>query len=179
MIVKRHALTVLLCLLASACGFQLRGHITLPAGVEPIYIDNRDVNADIYIELRNLLRESGIALTSAATDAGVVLTLDDYDTDRRTIAVGTGARVAEYQLFEEVVYSLRNRRGEILIPPSKLIEQAILANNPNAVVSTGSEEGVLRGDMRRRLAEKIAGQLQAFDYQPPAAPSGDTDETAP
>lgn len=167
---------LLLCSLIASCGFHLRGSVDLPATAQPVFIQPSNTSKELYVQLRNLLREADIKLTDDATAAKMILVLDDQEQERRTVSVGTGVRAAEYQLFESVVYSLKSHKGKTLIGPDKLIEQRILPNNPNEVVSTGSEEAILRREMRQRLAEKIAWQLQAFDYQ---AAGNANHETAP
>lgn len=162
----------------AACGFHMRGQVSLPAHIQPLYVDYSRVDADLRIALRNLLRSSGVELTTATTQANAVLKLSDQKYERRTVSIGARARSAEYQLFESVEYELRDRQGKTVFGPYKLLEQRILLNNPNEVVSTGAEETLLRDEMRQRLAERIALQLQSFDYRTAQAP--DTpDETAP
>lgn len=167
---------VILCGMVAACGFQLRGNIDLADGLEPVYLHPADASTELYVQLRNRLREADVKLTDNATAANLILTLDDQKQESRTVSVGTAVRAAEYQLFESVVYSLKTRDGKVLVGPDKLIEERILPNDPNAVVSTGSEEVILRREMRQRLADKIAWQLQAFDYQ---AAINASHETAP
>lgn len=171
-------LIVVASLSLAACGFQLRGQVALPANIQPLYVDYAGINADLHIALRNLLRSSGVELVTNATQANAMLKLSDQEQDRRTVSVGARARSAEYQLFESVEYELRDRQGKTVFGPYKILEQRILANDPNEIVSTASEEKVLREEMRQRLAERIALQLQSYDYS--AAKSPDKpDETAP
>ena len=154
-----------LALLLSACGFQLRGNVDLPDGVEPIYIGGLNTSGQLSIELRNLLTAYGIELSSDSAQANYQILISEQKTDRRTASLGAGARVAEYQLIESVSFELRNKKGRTVLGPITLTERKIMPNDPNKVVSTAEEEKILRRDMLQQLAAKIARQLRAFDYQ--------------
>lgn len=175
----RNLILSITCLALSACGFHLRGQVQLPQDMQPVYINPKSISNDIVVELRNVLRTAGITLTSDATKANLVVNLFDDDNERRTLAVGSGTRAAEYQLFESVHYEVRAKQGKTLIGPRRLVEQRVLANNPNEVVSTDSERQLLRQEMRQRLAQKIAGQLRDFDYQNARQSAAESDETTP
>lgn len=159
-------LSLSMAFLLTACGFQLRGKVTLPEGVEPLYIGGLSSNSQLGIELRNLLTASGVALTTESTTANYQLLVLEQDHDRRNASLGEGARAAEYLLIEEVTFALRNQQGERVLGPNKITERKIMPNDPNKVVSTAEEEKLLRREMLQRMAAKIARQLTAFKYQP-------------
>ncbi len=154
-----------LILLLSACGFQLRGTVELPEGVEPIYIGGLSSSGQLSIELRNLLSAYGVELNRDAAQANYQLIILEQTTDKRTASLGAGARVAEYQLIESVSFELRNSQGSTVLGPHELTQRKIMPNDPNKVVSTAEEEKILRREMLQQLAAKIARQLRAFDYQ--------------
>ncbi len=166
--IARLSLVFLTTLMITACGFQLRGAVDLPEGVEPIYISGLSSSGQLAIEMRNLLNAYGIDLTNNADEANYQLVILKQDSDRRTASLGEGARVAEYQLIESVSVELRNEKGVVVLGPNNITERKIMPNDPNKVVSTGEEERLLRREMLQRLAAKVARQLQAFDYSKPA-----------
>ena len=159
------ALVLLAALLTSACGFKLRGTVDLPAGVEPIYIGGLTPGSQLAIEMRNLLSAYGVTLTTDAAEANYQLIILEQNTDRRAATLGEGARVAEYQLIENVSFELRNEKGATVLGPNRMAERKIMPNDPNKVASTAEEEKLLRREMLQRLAAKIARQIQSFDYQ--------------
>ena len=158
-------LLVLVCTaLISACGFQLRGKVTLPAGVEPLYIAGIDSGEQLAVELRTLLSAQGVKLSSNAKDANYQLVILQQRKDRRSAALADGARVAEYQLTEIVDFELLDTKGRRVFGPSSITERKIMPNDPNKVVSTSEEEQLLRREMLQNMAAKIARQLQSVDY---------------
>ena len=57
--------------LLSACGWQLRGSLTLPEGVNSIYIadSSNSSNGVIALTIANILKQSNIDLATSSTDA--------------------------------------------------------------------------------------------------------------
>jgi LPS-assembly lipoprotein len=155
----------LLITLISACGFHLRGKVDLPVGVEPFYIGSGKANDVLYVELNNIFNANGVTLTEDPTAANYQLVITKQKPDRRSTAVGIDGRTAEYQLLETVTYELRDKKGRIASGPIAITERRILQNNPNQVISTESEEKLLRTEMKRNLARKMARQVSKFDFQ--------------
>jgi LPS-assembly lipoprotein len=151
-----------LCLLVS-CGFHLRGSVELPAGIEPIYI--ADQSNSFANTAKNLMNAYGIKLSDNINTANHHLVIIKQDQDKRSTALGEGARVIEYQLTESVTFELRDTKGKTIIGPNTITERKIIPNDPNKVASTNEEEKILRRDMLQNLAAKITRQLQSFDYQ--------------
>jgi LPS-assembly lipoprotein len=155
----------LLVSLISGCGFHLRGKVDLPLGIEPFYISSKNTNDVIYIELNNIFNANGLTLTEDPTAANYQLVITKQKPDRRSTAVGIDGRTAEYQLLETATYVLKDKKGRVASGPIEITERRTLQNNPNRVISTESEEKLLRTEMKRNLARKLARQISKFDFQ--------------
>ncbi len=165
MLKKTFFLPLLLIMMISAgCGFQLRGKVELPEGVEPLLIGGIQSSDQLAIELRNLLGAYGVELTENASEANFQIHILQQKKDKRSATLGQKAKVAEYQLTEEISFELRNAKGQRVLGPNRLTERKIMPNDPNKVVSTRDEENLLRREMLQNLAAKIARQLRNFDY---------------
>lgn len=172
-------ISCLLISLISGCGFHLRGTVNLPKGIEPFYIIANQPNDVIYVELNNIFNANGLTLTEDPGAANYQLVITNQKRDRRTTAVGIDGRAAEYQLLETVTYNLKDNRGRIASGPSEITERRTLRNSPNRVISTESEEKLLRTEMKRNLARKIARQISKFDFQSYEAKQQAMDSNAP
>lgn len=161
---KSYLLGVLLVALAG-CGFQLRGALELPEGVEPIAITGIGSSTQLAIELRNQLRANGVQLATTEEPYNYQLVVLESGNDKITTAIGEAARTIEYQLIESIEFELLNKQGQRVIGPSTITERRIMPNDPNKVVSTGEEEQILRREMLQNLAAKITRQLRAADFQ--------------
>lgn len=159
--------------IVNACGFHLRGSqaVTLPDGVEPIYIGGSNTNSPLHVELRRLLKAYDVRLSDKAVDSNHQLIVLEQSSDRRSASIGRGARAAEIQLIENVSFQLQNNQGEIIIGPEAVTERRILRNDPNQVASTSSEENLLRREMLSNLAAKVVRQVNAADFQTAAKPA--------
>lgn len=162
--ITSHSLLIALSLLVAACGFQLRGSIDLPDGIEPLVITGIKESDAFYNPLSNLLNASSINLTDSESDANHQLNIISRTQDKRSAALGENARIIEYQLMETLVFELKNRQGKAILGPSTITERRILPNDPNKVVSTAEEEKILRREMLQNLAAKLTRQLRSFDY---------------
>lgn len=164
-------LLLIITMINAGCGFQLRGKVALPEGIEPLFIGGIAPSSQLAIELRNLLSAYGVELTETATDAKFKINILEQRKDKRSATLGQKAKVAEYQLTEELSFELRNAKGERVLGPKKITERKIITNEPNKVVSTKDEEDLLRREMLQNLAAKMARQLRNFDYDTQTQPS--------
>ncbi len=162
---------LLIMMISTGCGFQLRGKVELPEGVEPLFIGGIASSDQLAIELRNLLSAYGVELTDNPSDANFKMNVLEQKRDKRSATLGQKAKVAEYQLTEEVNFEIRNTKGERVLGPNKLTERKIMPNDPNKVASTQDEEALLRREMLQNLAAKMARQLRNFDYSTQPQPA--------
>ena len=160
--IKANALLLLSTLLLSACGFHLRGSISLPEGVEPIYVSG---NNAIATEIRNQLSSNDIQITNDITQAQYQLIISDHSAQKRTVSLGEGGRVAEYQITINTSFTIKDRQGKTLVEPRQLSTRKIIRNDPNNVISTAEEEALLRSEMQQNLASKIIRQLRAANFR--------------
>lgn len=165
-------LTLVLLNLAG-CGFQLKGQVDLPTGIEPIVITGVQSNSQLAIELRNVIAASGINLSDDVSAANSQLNIITESTDRRTAALGERARIIEYQLLQRVTFELLDKNNRVLFGPVDLTERKFMPNDPNKVVSSTDEELRLRREMSQNLAARIARQLQSVTVNTSSATSED------
>ncbi|WP_019530714.1 LPS assembly lipoprotein LptE [Dasania marina] len=175
-------------LFLSACGFQLRGNLELPAGAEPISIRSANSYSPLSIALRNSLSSQQVEVADDAQLASEQVinaeTLSDQgryiakqeqtqgfqihiltqQRERRVLSLGAGASVAEYQLIETVIFDLRNPIGQTVMGPITLSEYKALPNDPNKVISSTEETELIQQEMLLALAQKIARQISRFDF---------------
>ncbi len=71
---------------ASACGFQLRGAVKLPADLQPLYLYNAD-NDELAHQLSVLLRENNTVLAADEQQAASRLKIVSQNRTRRVLSV--------------------------------------------------------------------------------------------
>ena len=153
-------------LLLSSCGFQLRGTVSLPPGAEPLYVEGATKGDPLAVALYNQLQISGVQLADEAEQAKHTLVLSDQRSDKRSTALGDGARTIEYLLLESASIQVFNAQGQAISAANHVTERRVITNDPNQIISADEEEKTLRKEMRLSLAQKIARLIQAINYSP-------------
>ena len=161
--IKRLGLGILLVftLLASGCGFQLRGSVELPSSISPISIEGLGQYDELRRELTTLLRFSNIQIAEESDTASTRLHISHRASDRRVMSVDGNGNVAEYELHEGARFALLDRKGKHLVAEQPVNALMTYNNSETEVLGKSQEEGALRKDMQRDLASQILRRLQA------------------
>lgn len=142
----------------AGCGFQLRGDYSLPASINPVYVEA--ARADIKADLGRLLQSSEVQVTTDRKRASGILRLRSHRADRRVLALDSNGKVAEYGLIEELRFDMIDAQGKILVPEQKIRAMQSYINSGEQVLGKQQEEGSLRRDIRRDLAAQMMRRLQ-------------------
>lgn len=155
----RRALPLLLCsLLATGCGFQLRGGYELPAQLSSTRVITPDPYSPLVTELSRQLESSGAGL-AGADDATATLRILDDQLQRQVQSVGGSARVREFALEYLVRFQLEDADGELLQAPRTVRLRRDYAFDQRQVLGTTAEEEILIRDLRREMAAQIVRRL--------------------
>ena len=152
-----------LCLIAavalalSACGFALRGPVTLP--FSSIYL-NLPANAPLSIELqRNLLADGKTRLARTEQDADVVFEVLSESKDKSILALNSQGRVREYSLVYTLRFRVRNTVGKIFLDTTELNLKRNLTFNESLVLAKESEEALLYREMQSDTIQQVMRRL--------------------
>ena len=155
---KKNSLPFLLLLVSlSACGFQLRGAVELPAQLQPLYL-HEDGDAELRNELLVLLGANNVALAESDAQAAGQLKLGKQEKTRRVISVDSLGRAREYELNYNVFYTIKSKQ---LDAENVVKLQRELLFDPDTVLGADYEEQALYRDMKRDAARLILQQLQS------------------
>jgi len=152
-------LFILIFLLSvSACGFQLRGAVKLPAELQPLYLYNAE-DDDLAHQLSVLLRENNTVLATDEQQAASRLKIVSQNRTRRVLSVDSLGRAREYELHYSVLYQLK---GEHIDVENMIKLQRVLTFDPDSVLGASSEEKILYHDMQMDAARLILQQIDAL-----------------
>jgi LPS-assembly lipoprotein len=149
---------VLLSVLLSACGFQVRGTMELPPAMSTVFIDTSDRHSPFYRELTETIRASELTLTDSPSAADAVIKIHVDTTGRRPLSVSARNVPREYEIFYSVTYSVVLKSEEVLAA-----ENFVLTRNytydETLVLGKAREEDVLRqslaADQVRLLVQRV------------------------
>jgi len=164
--VLRHALSGLLLLtvvLLSACGFHLRGALTLPPGLEDIQVRARDPYSALSRALERSLAQAGVAVLPAADKDAYVAVLDILSERwaSRPVSVDQFGRAQEYSLRYAVVFVLRSADGDVLVPQQAVeLARDYIATSDDAT-GIDSERELLTQEMLREMNASILRRIDA------------------
>ena len=128
-----------LVMMLGACGWQLRDAQVVPGNVGKIHL-------------------------LAQPDYSVVIT--DYRRVRSTSSMNSGARVAEYQLNEEVDFIILDRDSNPLMAPSTASVERVYEFIERDVLASSEEERTVRSDMRIEIVRQIINRLRVLPSAP-------------
>ncbi len=150
---------LLLLLLPSGCGFQLRGALTLPPELSPMQIQGLPAHDPLRPLLERLLQAAGVTLSDTPQSAQSTLRITARDRQRQVLSVDQRGRAAEYALFEGVRFTLQQRDGERWGNEQALVVERSLLNLQEQLLGTQDQEELLREEMRRDLVGRMVRTL--------------------
>jgi LPS-assembly lipoprotein len=155
------ALLLLTASLLQGCGFQLRGSVTLPSTIGPVYIQGLGEYDELRRELAQMFTFSDIPVAAKPQGAGSTLRIDSRARDRRVLSVDGSGKAAEYELHEGARFALVAADGTTLVERQTVSAITTYLNSETQVLGKQQEEGTLRKDLQRDLASQIMRRLQA------------------
>ncbi len=147
--------------LLSACGFHLRGEVELPAALQNTYLKSDNPYTGMARALRVELEAAGGQIVENAEDATAILTVVREISENRILSVGSTGKASEYELFDEVVFSLSDTDDNVLIKPQTLRMTRDLVFDETALLGKLSEAEGIHEQMRRNLARQIITRINA------------------
>lgn len=156
----RPALLLWLCFGLVACGFALRGAVTLPPVLERVYVTHAQGDSLLLLDLADALQQAGSEVVPEAVPGVAVLEIQDEKRQRRVVAVNRDGRAQEYQLQLRIRYRLLRDDEEILAPRSLELTRELSAGGGERVLGRESEADTLEEEMRTDAVRLILRRLE-------------------
>lgn len=154
------ALLVLLLVL-SACGFQLRGEARLPSVMSETWLAVPDANSPFVRELALRLRANGVDLRPTAGESTAVLRIHVERMRSQPLTISGQARVREFVLIFELDFELLDADGSPVIARETLRMTREYSFDEQAILAASREEEFLRADLRRAMVAQLLRRLEA------------------
>ena len=152
---------ILLTLLLSGCGFQMRGASTVPPEMARTYIETPDRHSLFYRELRAELRTAGAEMVDRPEDASSVFSIVLDETGQRVLSVSARNVPTEFEVYYSVSYRLI--AGERTLMPIR--GQTLTRDytwDETLVLGKEKEEQILREAIVDDLVRVIMIQLSSI-----------------
>ena len=155
----RFAAIVLVALAATGCGYQLRGAVALPPGLDAIHVAGPSEIGGALIEV---LDGSGVQVQSTGDTAQAVVRLTDERFSRRVLSVDPDSgKAREFELVYQVTFRVTNSSGEVVVPGEALSLLRSYVFDPTALLGKNREERTLHAEMRRDAARQVVRRIAA------------------
>ena len=152
--------SVLASVLAVAgCGYQLRGAVSLPPGLDAIHVDGPP---GIGAALVQALEGGGARIASTRDSTSALLQLSDERFNRRVLSVDpdTG-KEREFELAYRVTFRLTGGDGAELVRTQTVSLLRDYVFDSSALLGTSREQGIIRAEMLRDAAGQVVRRIAA------------------
>ena len=146
----RGALSLLVILGISCCGYRLAGSGPWPAVLARPYVSLKDPYTDFSREFERQLKAAGAALQPSAADASATIEISRDSVEQRTLSVSANNIPTEYLLIYTVTFKVRGADKELL-PQQTITLQQDYSFAENVVLAKEHEADILREQMARNL----------------------------
>jgi len=149
-------------LLLSACGFHLRGQVSIP--FETIYLQAANPNTPFISELRRNIEARQVKVVNAADQAELVLDIVSEIPEKQVLTLGADGRVNEFRLFFRVSLRAYDHEKD-WIPAEDIALRRDYSYDDTKVQAKEAEETLLFQSMRSDMVQQIMRRLSRAKLQ--------------
>ena len=142
-------LVTLLTLLATGCGFHLRGSEGLPDSMVVTYIQGAKPWSSIYEDFRDALEDHGATVTEQRDEATAVLRIIENDNRMDALTVDIGGKVQELLLSHLVRFKVTAPGQEVLLDEQSVTARRSFVFNKNDILAKERESRFIRRELQR------------------------------
>ena len=154
---SRLSVSIALCAILTACGFQLRGQASLP--FDSLYVSG---SSQFVNQITRAVRAgSQTRITNNPKDAQVTLEILAEQRERAILSLSGSGRVREITLRYRVSYRLYDQKKNEAIPTSEILLRRDLSYTDTDVIAKEQEEALLYRDMQNDAVQQLVRRLQA------------------
>ncbi|MGC2048357.1 MAG: LPS assembly lipoprotein LptE [Gallionella sp.] len=143
-------------LMMSACGFHLRGPVSIP--FEAIYLQTANPHTPFISELRRNLESGQVKIVNAADEAELVLDIVSETPEKQVLTLGADGRVNEFRLFFRVSLHAHDHEKD-WIPAEEIALRRDYSYDDTKVQAKEAEETLLYQSMRSDMVQQIIRRL--------------------
>ena len=157
----------MLAVALTACGFHLRGSVSVP--FETLYIPN--AKTGIALDLRrNIEAGTNAKIVDDPKTADAILELTAESRERIILSLTGAGRVSEYRLRYSVRYRVHDGKGSEYVPSSLVQLFRDMTYDDSQILAKEGEEQLLFRDMQNDMVQQVLRRLAAVDKPKPRVP---------
>lgn len=159
---KRILAVACVALLLSACGFQLRGALTVPPDIGEVLVVGKDRYSALANSIALALENAGVPATAEGPAEGKsTLNIVFERWGSTPISVDAQGRAQEYTLQYGVIFDLRRPDGTVVVPEQAIELSRDYISVPTRSEGTESEREILAKELRREMTATVLRRIDA------------------
>ena len=156
----RAFLILLLVVVLSACGFQLRGSYNLPW--ETLAISGVPENNELYFQIkRGLEASSQTKVITDAKQARATLVILQNLQHKAILSLSGKGLVREFQLTRTFMYRIQDAEGKEVLPASQIVLQRDMTFDDERIFAKEAEETMIWREMQQDMVQQLLRRLAA------------------
>jgi LPS-assembly lipoprotein len=149
--------------LLSACGYHLRGELTLPAGMERVHVDSSDPFGPLKRNVEKALERSGAKIEAAAGDGIAEINLTGVSIAPIVRSVSANARVNEFTMLYHVELQITDGAGKVLMPKQVIEQSRVFTFDQTQAIGTGAEQDEIKKEMERDMTQAVVRKVDSAE----------------
>lgn len=159
-------------LLASACGFRLRGSVSIPYKVIAITGNpSPPLRADLEMII---LTGSDSKVANNPKDADLILEIISEQNSREILAYNANGQISAYRLNSRVAFRASDQNGVDIVPESEIYVTRDMDFSVSTVLATDVQQAQFTNAMRTDLSLQILRRVSAAAKPRAPASGGNT-----
>ncbi len=155
---KTYLASLLVLLIFSGCGFQMRGNWELPPSMNQTGLQGG--SHQLYRELKKGFSAAGASI-SRESQSGPRLRIIEELFDKRTLSIDATGKALEYEIFYVLKFEVLAANGSIMVEPQRLNLVRDFLYVSGDVYGTSRQEKLLRDQMYEEMVDLILRRIQA------------------
>ncbi len=162
--ILRCGLVFTLCMMLSACGFQLREKAELPPEMQQTQILIGDEYSALGRRVRLHLEQAGVKIV-ARDKATAILEIPKNEVLTEVLSIGDNARVREYRITHTVQFRLTDAQGKELVPLQTIRQSRDISFDEQQILAVSREQEYVKDDLANTLSRLMISRLEIVGSQ--------------
>ena len=158
-------LCLLMALLLTGCGFQLRETADLPAVMAQTQMVVDDPYSPLARRVRTLLEQNGVTFVSGS-QATAILEIPVNEVVTSVLTIADNARVREYRVSHTVQFRVVDAGGQEMLSLQTLRQVREISFDEQKILASSREQEYLKEDLADNLARLLVSRLGSMSAEP-------------
>ena len=159
---KYRVLLLIVALMISGCGWQLRDSQIVASSIGTIYLSSNNINTVLTKELKRALTTYGVPSDATKVESNYIVVIVDFRENSRIASINSSGRVAEYQLNEDVDFYITDAEDNQILSLSTASVERVYEFREKDILASSNEEQRIRAEMRSELVRQILNRLRVL-----------------